>query len=185
MYLSKSLIPVVLATCLAAVAGAHRASADHGRAPEVPSTLQVPAGCKVSFHAYAIGVQIYTATASASEPGKLVWTFTAPEAILLDFDGEVVGIHYAHAGPTRPGWKSNSGSLVVGSRTVPPVSVDPTAIPWLVLNAESTTGPGVFGGTEYIHRVNTTGGLAPAAPPTQLGQQARVPYTAEYYFYRS
>jgi hypothetical protein len=32
--------------------------------------------------------------------------------------------------------------------------------------------------------VNTTGGLAPSAPPAQAGEEARVPYTAEYYFYR-
>jgi hypothetical protein len=155
------------------------------RAPDVPSTLQVGAGYKVSFHAYAVGVQMYTATPSAADPTKLVWTFTGPEAVLLDSEGEVVGIHYAYAGPARPGWESQSGSLVVGSRTVPPVTVDPTALPWLVLDAVQAEGPGIFEGTVAIQRVNTTGGLAPSTPPTQLGQQIRVPYTAEYFFYRA
>ena len=42
-----------------------------------------------------------------------------------------------------------------------------------------------FEGTTYIQRVNTTGGLAPAAVPTQAGQEVKVPYTAEYFFYRA
>jgi hypothetical protein len=156
------------------------------RAPEVPPALQVPDGNKVSFHAYAIGVQIYNATASANSPTGFTWTFSAPEAVLSDADGNVVGIHYAFAGPTRPAWESESGSRLVGARTVPPVIVNPNAIPWLILSAvpASTIGPGIFAQTTYIQRVNTTGGLAPATAPTQLGQESRVPYTAEYFFYR-
>lgn len=157
------------------------------RAPEVPASLQVPDGNKVSFHAYAVGVQIYGATASATSPTGFAWTFRAPEAVLFDAEGNVVGMHYAFAGPTRPAWESESGSRVVGARTVPPVPVTPNAIPWLVLSAvpDDTIGPGIFARTTYIQRVNTSGGLAPAAAPTALGQEARVPYTAEYFFFRA
>jgi hypothetical protein len=35
-----------------------------------------------------------------------------------------------------------------------------------------------------IQRVNTSGGLAPSTPPAQLGEEVRIPYTAEYFFYR-
>ena len=64
--------------------------------------------------------------------------------------------------------------------------MDPGAIPWLILSAvpTNTVGPGIFERTTYIQRVNTTGGLAPTALPTALGQEAQVPYTAEYFFYR-
>lgn len=148
------------------------------RAPDVPATLAVTNGNKVSFHAYAIGVQIYVATPSPADPAKFVWTFRAPEAVLFDNEGAVTGIHYA--GPT---WETESGSLVVGAR-VAGATVDATAIPWLLLRAVSTEGPGVLDRTTYIQRVNTVGGLAPAAPPTQLGQEERVPYTADYYFFR-
>lgn len=154
------------------------------RMPDVPPSLQVPEGYRVSRHAYATGVQIYVATVSSTDPAKLVWTFAAPEAVLQDAEGEIVGIHYAYAGPTRPAWESQSGSIVVGARTVPPVTVDPTAVPWLLLDGIQSTGPGIFKDTAYIQRVNTTGGLAPAMPPTHVGQEARVPYTAEYVFYR-
>ena len=62
------------------------------RAPAVPPSLEVPEGNKVSFHAYAVGVQIYHATASTNSPTGFVWTFTAPEAVLYDADGNVVGV---------------------------------------------------------------------------------------------
>src|SRR5688572_4874006 len=176
-----AILAILLSTASAAFADSY-----HGRrAPDVPYTLQVRDGYKISFHAYASGVQIYTATASATDPTKLTWEFTGPEAVLFDSDGEVVGSHYAYAGPTRPAWESGSGSIVVGSRTVPPVSVDSTAIPWLVLDGIYSAGPGIFKDTLFIQRINTTGGLAPSTPPTQVGQEIRIPYTAEYIFYRA
>ncbi len=51
--------------------------------------------------------------------------------------------------------------------------------------AVETDGPGIFRRVAFIQRVNTTGGTAPAAPGTTVGEEARVPYTAEYYFYRA
>jgi uncharacterized protein (TIGR03118 family) len=135
--------------------------------------LQVPAGNKVAFHAYAVGVQIYTWDG-------MKWAFVAPEATLYA-DAEhhgVIGTHYA--GPT---WESNSGSKVVGAR-VASATVDPDAIPWLLLQAQSTDGPGIFHDVTYIQRVNTVGGKVPTAPGDIVGQEARVPYSAEYFFYR-
>ncbi|HEU4387970.1 MAG TPA: DUF3455 domain-containing protein [Blastocatellia bacterium] len=151
---------------------------DDSRTPDLPSpvcdTIQVPSGNNVAFHVYARGVQIYTWNGTA-------WTFVAPMATLYaspNYHGQV-GTHYA--GPT---WESNSGSKVVGSR-VAGCSPDPTAIPWLLLRAVSTQGPGIFGCVSFIQRVNTTGGLAPATPGSSVGETAEVPYTAEYYFYRA
>jgi hypothetical protein len=152
---------------------------------DLPASLDVPDGNRVSFHVYAVGVQIYVATPSDTSSTGYAWTFQAPEAVLFDSDGNMVGIHYAFAGPTRPAWETESGSLVVGARAVPPVTVSSSAIPWLLLSAVSTEGPGVLERTTYIQRVNNAGGLAPSDPPTQADQEAPVPYTAEYYFYRA
>jgi hypothetical protein len=155
-------------------------SATDNRAPETAASLVVPAGNRVHFHANAIGVQIYVCTQSATDPTKFSWVFKAPEAVLLDNDGNIVGIHYG--GPT---WESNSGSLVVGARLAG-ATVDPTAIPWLLLAGVRSEGPGIFDGTTFIQRVNTVGGLAPTtgADAAHVGQEVRVGYTAEYYFYR-
>ena len=122
---------------------------------------------------YATGVQIYRWSGTS-------WTFVAPQATLSANAGgsSTVGTHYA--GPT---WESVSGSKVVGAvaqRCTPVAS----AIPWLSLNAVSSTGPGIFHRVTFIQRVNTVGGLAPSAPGSVAGEEVRVPYTAEYFFYR-
>src|SRR5258706_791418 len=150
------------------------------RAPDVPAELQPLGDNKVEFHAYAIGAQIYVCMPSATDPTIFSWVFKAPEAVLYDADGDVVGIHYA--GPT---WETESGSKVVAQR-IAGVTVDPTAIPWLLLVKTTAEGPGVLARTTYVQRVNTAGGLAPAsgADAAHAGQEVRVPYTAEYFFYR-
>lgn len=126
-----------------------------------------------TFHAYAAGVQIYRWSGTA-------WAFVAPRATLYaDPQGSaVVGSHYA--GPT---WESVSGSTVVGvvaKRCTP----NSNAIPWLLLDATSSAGPGVFRGVTHIQRLNTAGGVAPSTAGSVVGEIAEVPYTAEYFFYR-
>lgn len=164
---------VLLMFLLGARAGTEPAA--QKRAPDlgVCTNLEAPAGSKVVAHLYADGVQIYRWNGTA-------WTFVAPEALLfVDRGGHgVVGTHFA--GPT---WESLSGSAVVGS-VIDRCTPDPDAIPWLVLGAVSSDGPGIFERVATIQRVNTTGGLAPTEPGDAAGDIVRVPYTAEYYFYR-
>ena len=62
---------------------------------------------------------------------------------------------------------------------------NPNAIPWLKLGAVSASGPGIFDRVAFIQRVNTVGGMAPATGGTVIGEEARIPYTAEYDFYRA
>jgi len=136
--------------------------------------IQVEDGNKLAFKAYAIGVQVYRWSGTS-------WTFVGPIANLYadeDLNG-LIGTHYA--GPT---WEGNGGSKVVGSR-VDGCSPDPTAIQWLLLKAVTTDGPGIFNRVSFIQRLNTVGGIAPSAPGTNVGDEARVPYTTEYYFYRN
>ena len=150
--------------------------------PEVPASIAVPEGQKVAFHTFATGVQIYVCRQSVTDPSRFVWVFKAPEATLYDSDGNVVGTHYA--GPT---WESNSGSKVVGAVLQRLASPDPNAIPWLLLRAVTSEGPGIFHDITYIQRINTTGGKAPSGGCTadDVGHEVGVPYTAEYYFYRA
>jgi hypothetical protein len=172
--LIRSCMTVATTTVLLAAGLTAQVYAKDNRAPSVPMDIEVPEGNKVHFHGYAQGVQIYTWNGNS-------WGASVPEATLFDEDGNVVAIHYA--GPT---WESNSGSKVVGAVVPPRITVDPDAIPWLLLSAvpASTEGPGIFANTTYIQRVNTSGGKAPSAAGDFAGQVARVPYTADYYFYR-
>jgi hypothetical protein len=149
--------------------------------PQVPEALKPPAGQVLQLEALASGVQIYDCAANPDGSGP-AWTFRAPEATLVDRNGKSLGKHYA--GPT---WEGLDGSRVVGEVKARDSGPTPaTAIPWLLLAAKSHSGGGVFGATQSIQRVSTGGGVAPAEACTaeRLGQPARVPYTATYYFYR-
>lgn len=73
------------------------------------------------------------------------------------------------------------------------VTVRSDSIAWLRLDVRDTgaqagpTGGDRLTKTTFIQRVNTFGGLAPAAGCTSqadLGRQAFVPYTADYFFYK-
>jgi hypothetical protein len=150
--------------------------------PDVPAPLRPPAGQSVFVEALATGVQIYECAPKADQPSTFEWTFRAPEASLADRSGRPLGKHYA--GPT---WESPDGSTVVGEVKARDPGPTPSAIPWLLLAAKSTTGAGVFSQTKSVQRVQTAGGITPTEPctPAKAGQSARVPYTATYYFYRA
>jgi len=138
----------------------------------VAGVADVPDGYQVSLHAYALGVQIYQWDGAK-------WVFLAPAAGLYAdpcYEGQI-GIHYA--GPT---WEANDGSKVVGIRLAG-CTPNRGAIPWLKLGAASNSGHGRFERVTFIQRVNTIGGTAPAEAGLFVGDEARVPYTAEYYFY--
>ena len=136
--------------------------------------LQAPAGSQLASHAYARGVQVYRWNGTG-------WAFVEPSAVLFaDAGGRgAIGSHYA--GPT---WQSVSGSKVVAA-VAERCTAAADAIPWLLLRAVSSEGPGVYEGTTFVQRVNTVGGLAPTAPGKAAGEVASVPYTAEYFFYRA
>ena len=165
----------LMATLLMAACAANTAIV----APDVPAALRPPAGQTLHLEALATGVQIYEC--SRKGDAGFEWAFKAPEAALADRSGKSLGKHYA--GPT---WESNDGSTVVGGVAARDPGPLPSAIPWLLLSAKSNTGTGTFSATKSIQRVATTGGIAPASPCTaaNLGEPARVPYTATYYFYR-
>lgn len=156
---------------------------DAGRSgPEVPERIDVEDGNKVFLVGHAIGVQIYRCNSSAAGSS---WGFVAPRADLYGDNGKVIITHYG--GPT---WEAKDGSKVEASR-VDGVTMDETAIPWLLLKVGSKSA-GSDGdrltGTTFIQRVATTGGVAPA--PSACNSETandvvEIPYTADYYFWKS
>jgi hypothetical protein len=143
------------------------------RAPDLGDCQNLRVSNRVAFHVYAEGVQIYRWNGAS-------WIFVAPEAVLFADAGlaAVVGIHYA--GPT---WESISGSKVVGT-VLERCTPDPDAIPWFLLGAVLSEGPGILSRVTSIQRINTVGGNAPNDPGNFAGEVVRVPYAAEYSFYR-
>ena len=90
----------------------------------------MPEGHKPFLLGHAVGVQIYTCT---TVPGGYAWSPATPRADLYDDRGHVIVTHFG-----GPSWQAKDGSTVLASR-VDGVTVDPTAIPWLLLKAAPAT----------------------------------------------
>ena len=86
-------------------------------------------------------------------------------------------------------WGSSLASIVAGSDPSCPKA---GAISCLLLQSigseQGPTGGKFMTQTTYVQRLNTDGGSAPAAGcavSSDVGKQALVPYTADYYFFRA
>jgi len=166
---------ILLAIAVAMAAALPSAAAAAVPAPDVPGAIAVTGDEKPFLAAHAEGVQIYACRSGA-------WTLVAPRATLYGDSGQVVASHFG--GPT---WQARDGSSVKGAR-VDGVNV-PGAIQWLLLSraASSAGADGArLTGTTHIQRINTVGGLPPAATDCVTeGVEVEVPYEADYVFWKA
>jgi uncharacterized protein DUF3455 len=146
-------------------------------AQQVPQQLQPPANEQLLLQVHAKGDQVYTCKSDAAQ---FTWSLKAPDAQLFDKNGKLVGKHFA-----GPSWEANDGSRVTGKAVANAPSPDADSIPWLLVNILSHDGSGVLSHATTIQRVNTKGGKAPASgcDASHVGQEVRVPYSADYLFY--
>ena len=167
---------VVLWGALAPVAAAQAGGEPAPPAPAgVPAALAVPEGQVLLFRAFAQGTQVYDCPAAGG-----AWTFRQPVATLLDESGRDLGIH-----GRGPFWAGYDGSRVVGATQANAPARDPAQdIPLLLLRTTSTAGDGRFAAANFIQRLDTRGGVAPAGPcDPNVASSVEVPYHAIYYFY--
>jgi photosystem II stability/assembly factor-like uncharacterized protein len=172
-------------------------AADDVTPPPVPSTLQVPAGNTAFLKGFAVGTQNYICLSSGA---GIAWTFFGPQATLFDDDEKQITTHFLSANPDengtpRPTWQHSKDTSTVWARVAPfstPVVVTPGAIPWLLLEVvgdqDGPTGGHKLTAATFIHRVNTTGGVAPSTGctlSTDVGKKVLVPYTTDYFFYEA
>ncbi|WP_332826172.1 DUF3455 domain-containing protein [Ramlibacter sp.] len=157
------------------------------RVAQSPATAAVPAAIAPRNGAFvesiaARGTQVYECRADATAPGGAKWVFVAPEATLFDRSGAAIGVHYA-----GPHWEAVDGSKVVGAVDARADAPQADAIPWLLLSARHAGGNGRFAQVSSIQRVNTIGGTTPAraCDAATVGATEKVPYSADYLFYRS
>jgi hypothetical protein len=176
--------------------------------PAVPANLEVPAGHVAYLVGHAIGTQNYiclpcpTASPTCTASG-FVWTFFGPQATLFDDDDEQIMTHFLSENPDERGtrratWQDSGDTSAIwafapaANQSSDPAFVAPRSIPWLrlqVVGAESgPTGGNRLGRTTFIQRLNTAGGIAPAASECasagDVGRPSLVPYEADYFFYR-
>ncbi|MBW4684005.1 MAG: DUF3455 domain-containing protein [Komarekiella atlantica HA4396-MV6] len=145
----------------------------------IPNSLQVPNGQKLLLKASAKGTQIYVCKAKSEYPDQYEWTLKAPDAVLLNEQGQDLGKHYA--GPT---WEAKDGSKVVAKVKSKANAPQDGTIPWLLLEARSHEGNGMFRQVNWIQRINTVDGT-PVQGCNEFSQnrEIRVNYTADYLFY--
>jgi hypothetical protein len=149
---------------------------------DVPPALQAPHHQQLVLKALGVGVQIYTCGPSKDDPQQFAWGLTGPEAVLFDAGGRRLGKHYA--GPT---WEASDGSTIAGVVKAHADSPVNSAIPWLLLTTKSKDSTGTFAKVRSVQRLHTVAGIAPAmrCDAGVAGRTARVPYTADYYFYEA
>jgi hypothetical protein len=146
----------------------------------VSSTLAAPADEAAAFALRAEGVHVFECKPLAGTANRFAWAFTAPEATLYDA-GTPVGRQTSENTFEATADRSTLSAI-------PRSRQDGGAnnLPWLLMRAQSTPDSGVFAAVTSVQRVNTAGGVAPATGCDDLnvGKEARVPFTADYYFYR-
>jgi hypothetical protein len=164
--------------------------------PAVPLTLRVPAGNRLFFVGHAVGTQNYVCLPSDT---GVKFVLFSPQATLAGDNGQQVATHYFSPNPLdgtiRPTWELSNDTSTVWGQVIGTSSdsnfVAPGAIAWVLIEPVALQG-GTAGGegltaTTFVQRVNTTGGAAPSsgfALDEDVGHQAFVPYTADYFFYQ-
>jgi len=181
--------------------------------PPVPYNLKVDEGSHAFLVGHANGTQNYVCGPSATSNTGVAYALFTPEATLFNDDGDQLITHFfspnpdpddpntsaavVAAGAIRANWvHSRDGSSVWAKLHTNAEGVtgsftpDKTAVAWLLLDRVGTedglTGGNILSKTTQIQRLNTTGGVAPLEgcdSSSDVGHQAFVSYTADYFFY--
>jgi len=166
--------------------------------PAVPNDIRVPDGNKLFLVRHAVGTQDYVCVPSG---GDFKFVLVTPRATLLSDEDHPAAAHYFSPNPFEGGtiratWDESEEAGIVWGQAIQSSSdsdfVAPGAIGWVLLRAvgaeSGTGGDESLTATTYIQRLNTVGGQAPSTgcnSTTDVGNQAFVPYVADYLFYES
>ena len=167
--------------------------------PPVPSNLEVDPRFEPFLVRHAYGTQNYICVPAATPTGG-DWLFLGPQATVFKADGEQDLTHFLSKNPFKGNalhatWQHSGDTSIVWATkyqgSTDSAYVAPGAIEWLLLEMTGAqvgpNGAGKLAATRFIQRVNTVGGVKPAAADcTASTPYARrlVDYEADYYFYR-
>ena len=142
-----------------------------------PTAEEAPA-----FRLLASGIQVYECRAALTAPEQYRWAFVAPDATLND----PASGHDVAAYRSIDQWNSLTDRSSVSAVLRATQQAGADDLPWAYMRAIPASQDGMFAGVTSIQRVNTRGGAAPrtGCSADTAGTEARVPFTAEYYFYK-
>ncbi len=128
----------------------------------------------------ANGVQVYQCRVGVTDPASYIWSFVAPDVTLYDGTRSTARLASPNLVESTDDRSSVSGIV----RSTQPGGAN--NLPWTVMRTRSMGDSGMFAGVTSIQRVNTNGGIAPATGcnADTVGSEARVAYSADYYFYK-
>ena len=202
--ITKHAVRIIAASALVIGLGWSPASAQPTTSldvPAVPRNLRVPPGNEAFLAGYALGTQNYICLATST---GAAWRFLGPQATLFLTSGgnptQQITTHFLSVNPSeslaRPTWQHSLDTSRVWGRvkasSSDPGYVERGAIDWLLVESAGVqlgpTGGNILAQTTFIHRLNTSGGVAPAtgcSDVSQVGTVALVPYSTDYFFYRA
>ena len=165
-------IPILLAVA------ALPAAAAISRPSGVAAAINPPAGVEPAFALSASGVQVWQCSALGADGWG--WSYVAPDATLYEGSRSIA----THKVPDL--WESLSDRSSV---TAVPRANQPAGagnLSWQLMEAAPLNPTGMFAGVTHVQRVNTGGGVPPASGcgPANVGAENRVPFRADYYFYK-
>ena len=168
-----------LAASLAALVAALPVTAAVRAPGGVAPAIRASAAEEPAFMLNADGVHIYQCR-MVSADGRWGWVFTAPDATLYEGSRSVATQKSPNLFESLSDRSSVAG-VVRGTQFAGGGN-----LPWAMLNAQPIGTAGLFTGVTSIQRVNTAGGVAPAGGcgPDNDGAEARVGFSADYYFYK-
>lgn len=148
--------------------------------PGLDAGIRASADEEPNFALAANGVHVYQCKAATGVAGSYAWFFVAPDATLSE-DSRTVASHKA-----VNLWEALSDRSSVSGVVRATQNAGVSNLPWTLYRAQSLAGDGLFAGVTSIQRVNTSGGAAPASgcAAGNEGAEARVAFTAKYYFYK-
>lgn len=167
-----------------------------GHATGTQNYICLPSAASASGVAYVLFTP--EATLFGDNGRQAITHFFSPNPIEKNTNPALVA-----AGPIRATWQHAQDSSTVWAKvdqnpdgssasSSDPAFVAPGAVAWLrlkVVGAEDgPTGGDTLTKTTFIQRLNIAGGLAPSTgcgSPTDVGHQAFMPYTADYFFYKA
>lgn len=166
--------------CLTASAMALSCATSVFAQADLPDTIKVPAGHKVSMETTGVGEITYECKAKATNANETEWVFLGPKAVLNDRSGKQVGTYF---GPPAT-WEAKDGSKVTGTQ----LAVAPSSagnLPYQLVKANPAEGKGAMTGVAYIQRTALKGGVAPATVCSAANKGAKevVKYQADYIFW--
>ncbi len=150
------------------------------RQPTLPADIRVPAGHQAVLEARGIGELQYECQATSRAPWQYAWLPRDRSIELRDTaNNSIMLARSARA------WIHRDGSELVVREFVEVDNGAPN-LPLQRARVEASTLPGTLSNISYIQRIRTVGGLPSVrnCSAAEVGMRVRVPYEADYVFWR-